>query len=99
MSLTVAKRIHQFYDRPQHHYILLPTDMNFFLDMSFSASTGVAKANVKLFIKDISIAFEDRQFREIISMSINMANFAKLERFSEFRPTSSVWNDPIAWWR
>ncbi len=55
--------------------------------------------NVKLFISEISIALEDRQLREIISMATNMSNFAKLERFSEFRPHCSVFDDPRAWWR
>ena len=48
---------------------------------------------------EISVQIEDKQFREIISLSVNMANFAKLEKFSEFRPQVGVRQDPKGWWR
>lgn len=48
---------------------------------------------------EIRMAFEDRQFREIISVGTNMTNFAKLERFSEYRPKGEERRDPKAWWR
>ena len=54
---------------------------------------------MKLFVSEISIEFEDRQFREIVSMAVNMSNFAKLERFSEYRPKESVFKNASAWWR
>jgi hypothetical protein len=57
------------------------------------------QATSKVFISELSISFEDRQFREIVSMQINMSNFAKLERFSEIRPKKSVWDEPLSWWR
>ena len=43
MYRTIPTRVHQITDRPRHHYILLPIDINNYLDMSFNASTGVAK--------------------------------------------------------
>jgi hypothetical protein len=43
MYRTIPTRAHQVTDRPRHHYILLPVDINNYLDMSFNASTGVAK--------------------------------------------------------
>lgn len=54
---------------------------------------------MKVVISDISICLEDQQLREIISMAINMTNFSKLERFSEYRPICAVLEDPQAWWR
>ena len=54
---------------------------------------------MKLFLPDISIQIEDRQFREIISLSVNMSNFAKLEKFSEYRPQEDVRSNPRSWWR
>jgi hypothetical protein len=43
MYRTIPTRVHQVTDRPRHHYILLPVDINNYLDMSFNTSTGVAK--------------------------------------------------------
>lgn len=43
MFRTIPTRIHQVTDRPRHHYILFPIDINTYLDMSFNTSTGVAK--------------------------------------------------------
>ena len=54
---------------------------------------------VRLLLSHCAIQLEDRQLREIISVAMNMANFAKLERFSEFRPAETIFNDPAAWWR
>ena len=54
---------------------------------------------VKIEISDIGINFEDNQFREVISLSTNIANFLHLEQFSMFRPTLSPSQDPRAWWR
>lgn len=50
-------------------------------------------------MSNIALSLEDRQLREIISMTTYMSNFAKLERFSEYRPTKIVAEDPKAWWR
>jgi vacuolar protein sorting-associated protein 13A/C len=57
------------------------------------------QAKVRIVISELSVALEDLQLREIISISTNMASFAKLQRFSEYRPTSSIVEDPAAWWR
>lgn len=43
MYRTIPTRVHQITDRPRHHYILLPVDINNYLDMSFNTTTGVAK--------------------------------------------------------
>ena len=48
------------------------------------------QAKVRIVISELSVALEDLQLREIISISTNMASFAKLQRFSEYRPTSSI---------
>lgn len=47
MYRTIPTRAHQITDRPRHHYILLPVDINNYLDMSFNASTGVAKVSLQ----------------------------------------------------
>eukprot|EP01038_Epipyxis_sp_PR26KG_P013582 gene13582-18231_t len=99
MAKTTATRLNKYADRPRHHYILRPTDISIYLDISFNSSTGMVKAGVKLIISDLSILLEDRQFREMISLASNMTNFAKLEKHSEFRPKSVVHVDPAAWWR
>ncbi|RYH32533.1 hypothetical protein EON65_00385 [archaeon] len=54
---------------------------------------------MKVYISEISICLEDKQQREMISLALNMANFAKLGRFSQFRPRCGVLQDPKAWWR
>lgn len=43
MSRTVANRTHQSIDRPHHHYLLHPVDINSIIDISFNPSTGVTK--------------------------------------------------------
>jgi len=43
MSRTIANRTHQLIDRPKHHYLLQPLDVNVILDVSFNPMTGVAK--------------------------------------------------------
>ena len=55
--------------------------------------------NVKLSMDELSIFFEDNQFREIVSFATNMSNFSKLEEFSSYRPKVSVKENPAAWWR
>ena len=47
MFRTIPTRVHQNTDRPRHHYIQLPVDINNYLDMSFNTSTGVAKVSSK----------------------------------------------------
>jgi len=43
MVRTIPTPVHQATDRPRHHYILFPIDVNTFLDVSFNAGTGTAK--------------------------------------------------------
>lgn len=50
-------------------------------------------------ISELAIQLEDLQVREIISVAINMGSFAKLQRFSEFRPSAGIFEDPKGWWR
>ena len=50
-------------------------------------------------MSELAIQLEDLQVREIISVGINMGSFAKLQRFSEFRPSESISKDPKGWWR
>lgn len=47
MSRTIATRIHQLVDIPQHHYLLCPTDINSFLDVSINPTTGTAKVSLQ----------------------------------------------------
>jgi len=53
MFRTIPTPVHQATDRPRHHYILFPVDVNTFLDMSFNAGTGAAK------VKGLSRSFVD----------------------------------------
>lgn len=93
MSKTIAKRNHEFVERPRHHFILHPVDMRVFIDvapdMGGGAMGGLTKAHVQLTISEISVSFEDRQFREIVSLGTNIGAFAKLEAFSAYRPQAS----------
>lgn len=51
MWRTIPTRAHQNTDRPKHHYILLPVDINNYLDVSFNTSTGMAKVrNLFMFV-------------------------------------------------
>jgi len=50
-------------------------------------------------MSELAIQLEDLQVREIISVGINMGSFAKLQRFSEFRPSKNIAEDPKGWWR
>jgi hypothetical protein len=43
MYRTIPTRAHQITDRPRHHFILLPVDINHYLDVSFNTSTGMVK--------------------------------------------------------
>jgi hypothetical protein len=43
MSRAVASRVSLYGDKPRHHYILGPVDINSFLDVSFNSTTGVVK--------------------------------------------------------
>jgi hypothetical protein len=45
MARTIPTRMNQGTDRPRHHYIQLPVDINTYLEMSFNTSTGVAKVS------------------------------------------------------
>ena len=58
-----------------------------------------SKVDIHTDITDMKLTFEDNQFREILSLGTNMANFAQLEEFSSFRPCVNVHYDPKAWWR
>jgi hypothetical protein len=93
MSKTIAKRNHEFVERPRHHFILHPVDMRVFIDVApdigGGAMGGLTKAHVQLTISEISVSFEDRQFREIVSLGTNIGAFAKLEAFSAYRPQAS----------
>jgi hypothetical protein len=97
MSKTIAKRNHEFVERPRHHFILHPVDMRIFIDvapdMGGGAMGGLTKAHVQLTISEISVSFEDRQFREIVSLGTNIGAFAKLEAFSAYRPQASDFSD------
>lgn len=45
MVRTIPTPVHQATDRPRHHYILFPVDVNTFLDVSFNAGTGTVKVS------------------------------------------------------
>jgi len=100
MSKTIAKRNHEFVERPRHHFILHPVDMRVFIDvapdMNGGAMGGLTKAHVQLTISEISVSFEDRQFREIVSLGTNIGAFAKLEAFSAYRPQVTGFDDAAA---
>lgn len=50
MSRTVANRTHQSIDRPHHHYLLYPVDINSIIDVSFNPTTGVTKVCSSKFV-------------------------------------------------
>ena len=114
LSKTIAKRNHSLIDRPRHHFILHPMDLNtsiaFALDLSRSGVQAnlssilmcvmlSTKVDINATISDMQITLEDNQFREMLSLATNMANFTQLEEFSSFRPSVNVHYDPKAWWR
>jgi hypothetical protein len=90
MFRTIPKRIHQCIDMPLHHYILLPMDLRVDVAAKINPITGESEIKLTQIIDDISIVFEDRQYREIISLATNMGNFSKLEKFSKYRPLISI---------
>jgi vacuolar protein sorting-associated protein 13A/C len=45
MSRTVVTRVFKSYERPRHHYILNPVDINAFLDVSVNLATANAKVS------------------------------------------------------
>ena len=90
MSRTICKRYHQLLDRPKHHYILHPTNISMRLDISLDASLGGARGCARCHLSDISIVFEDSQYRLIALLCANMSNFMQLERFSGIRPSKGI---------
>ena len=46
MKRTISKRIHQFYDRPNHHYILQPSDLTCNATVLLNSDTGHVKVNI-----------------------------------------------------
>ena len=90
MMRIIAKRNHQFIDRLKHHYILFPVDMRTDVDARFDPISGKTEVRATINIANISIEFEDRQFREIVSLASNMKSFDKLGKFSKYRPTISI---------
>lgn len=90
MMRIIAKRNHQFIDRLKHHYILLPVDMRTDIDARFDPINGKTEVRATINIANISIEFEDRQFREIVSLASNMKSFDKLGKFSKYRPMTSI---------
>ena len=90
MMRIIAKRNHQFIDRLKHHYILFPVDMRTDIDARFDPITGKTEMRATINIANISVEFEDRQFREIVSLVSNMKSFDKLGKFSKYRPLRSM---------
>lgn len=100
MFRTIAKRNHVglFLDWPRHHYILLPLDLQCDLDMKFDPVSGKLTSKVHVEVPNVEIIFEDRQYREIVSLISNVSNFFELEKFSKYRPNQSIKVAPRAWW-
>lgn len=90
MMRIIAKRNHHFIDRLKHHYILFPVDMRTDIDARFDPISGKTEVRATINIANISVEFEDRQFREIVSLVSNMKSFDKLGKFSKYRPTLSI---------
>jgi len=90
MMRIIAKRNHQFIDRLKHHYILFPVDMRTDIDARFDPITGKTEVRATINIANINVEFEDRQFREIVSLVSNMKSFDKLGKFSKYRPMISI---------
>jgi vacuolar protein sorting-associated protein 13A/C len=99
LMLRTIARGSEYKDRPKHHYILLPTDITITMAAAIDPAKKTASGNVQIAISDIGISFEDRQFREAVSLGTNMSNFMQLEKFSGYRPQVPVHHDPAAWWR
>jgi vacuolar protein sorting-associated protein 13A/C len=99
MSRTIARKSHQFIDRPLHHYILQPVDITCALAVCVNGDMSRIDVDVNLNIGELSVYFEDNQFREVVSLATNMVNFTKLEEFSGYRPNTSPRDDPKGWWR
>ena len=99
MLRTIVKRNHQFADRPKHHYILLPLDVEVQLALYINSINGTVKTKTNIFIPKIALCVEDRQCREIISLSTNMSNFLQIDEYSGFRPKDGIMENPRAWWR
>ena len=100
MSRTIAKR--HSAERPKHHYFLEPVDISAEIDVSVDPKTMHSRVCVKVEIPDISVNFEDKQFREILSLSTNISNFYQLETHSMHRPmfpVTSSSDSKRAWWR
>jgi hypothetical protein len=99
MLRTLVYGSHERVDRPRHHFLLEPHDICVELDVTFCKATASSQVSVAVTAADLSLALEDRAFREMIALSANMSSFMQLEEFSMYRPKVSVFEDAKAWWR
>jgi hypothetical protein len=82
-----------------YFYVSQPSEIYCHLSVGLNLKTGVTKSKVSINIDQLAINFEDNQFREIILFSTNISNFYQLEEYSMYRPKTTVYEAPAAWWR